>query len=378
MAEGFLETLKAIDVVILTDVVRQDQNDLSFEITAWDVKRLSDKGIANPDGLWLFNGSGGIKSHQWHIVLKILNRPPEEFPADNVWHWKREFSFAQSDISKQLPGPVKAPRIYHTEEKSDGAWIWMEYVQGIGSDLWTSDEYAFVAYQLGLWNGSYLTGALLPSANWLTHEPYRSWLEEMDFGKNILFHLNQKHLSKEVLKSFEQIWLEREVFFNALEKLPQVFSHFDSQRRNLFIRFNNTGQKELILLDWGQCGIGAIGAELTWLIGFTVALLEWSPTATRQLDEITFSSYLRGLRESGWTGNEELVRLGFTAMFTAYIACALPSLVAWWCDPEHNQFALQQFNLTEEELYLQWLPIFDQAIKYADEARSLMKKLSYG
>ena len=377
MAEDLLENLEAIDPRILTEIVRQDQNDPSFEITTWDVKRLSDKGIANPDGLWLFSGTGGIKFHQWHIVLKILNRPPEEFPSDNVWHWKREFSFAQSDISKQLPGPVKAPRVYHTEEKSDGAWIWMEYVQGTGTDLWTSGEYAFVAHQLGLWNGSYLTGISLPSANWLTHEPYRSWLENMDFDKNILFHLNQKYLSKEVLTSFEQIWSEREFFFNALEKLPLVFSHFDSHRRNLFIRFDNTGQKELILLDWGQCGIGAIGAELTWLIGLTVALLEWSPTETRLLDEITYPSYLRGLRESGWTGNEELVRLGFTAMFTAYIACALPGLATWWCDPEHNQFALQQFNHTEEELYLLWLPIFDQAIKYANEARSLIKKLRH-
>jgi len=377
MAEDLSEKLKRLDPAILTDVVRKDQNDPAFEITEWDVKRLSDKGIANPDGLWVFSGIGGSEHHSWSVVLKILNRPQEELPPDNIWYWKREFSFVQSDISKSLAGPVKAPRIYHTEEKSDAAWIWMEYVKGIGNEHWTSDEYAFVAHQLGLWNGSYLNGISLPSENWFTREPYRSWLEGMDFDKNILSHLNQKHLSKETLAHYEQIWSDREVFFNALEKLPQVFSHFDSQRRNLCIRFNNMGQKELVLLDWAQCGVGAIGAELTWLVGFTVALMEWSPTEIEQLDEITYSNYLRGLRESKWNGDEDLVRLGFTAMFTAYITCALPSLATWWCDPENHQFALQQFNYAEEELYLKWLPIFDQGIKYADEARTLMKKLGY-
>jgi hypothetical protein len=377
MAEDLLERLRAVDFAVLTDIVRQDQNDLSFEISSWNVKRLSDKGIANPDGLWLFSGTGGHETHPWSIVLKILNRPSEEPTADHVWHWKREFSFAQSNLSKHLPGPVKAPRIYHTDETPAGCWIWMEYVQGIGPDPWTLDEYAFAAHQLGLWNGSYLTGTSLPSESWLTRQAYRSWLSGMDFDKDIQSPLHQKYLPKEILTCYKELSAERETFFKALENLPQVFSHFDSQRRNLFIRSGKTGQKELVLLDWGQCGVGAIGAELTWLIGLSVALLEWSPLEIARLDEITFPSYVRGLNESGWSGVAELVRLGFTSMFTVYIGCALPSLTAWWCDPEHSQFALQQFHHMEEELYLKWLPIFDHAIKYADEARILMKKLSF-
>lgn len=115
MAEGLLEQLQGIDPAVLTNAVRQDQNDPSFEISNWDVKRLSDKGIDNPDGLWLFSGqgAGGGKTRPWFIVLKILTRQQEELPADSVWHWKREFLFAQSDLSSMLRGPVRAPRIYH-------------------------------------------------------------------------------------------------------------------------------------------------------------------------------------------------------------------------------------------------------------------------
>ena len=58
MPEDLLATLQAIDPIRLTNVVRQDQRSPAFEITNWSVKRLSDKGIINPDGLWIFTGTG--------------------------------------------------------------------------------------------------------------------------------------------------------------------------------------------------------------------------------------------------------------------------------------------------------------------------------
>ena len=75
MTEGLLKTLQAIDPKLLTDFVRQDQNDPSFEISSWDVQRLSDKGISNPDGLWRFSGqgAGAAGNRPWAIVLKILS-----------------------------------------------------------------------------------------------------------------------------------------------------------------------------------------------------------------------------------------------------------------------------------------------------------------
>jgi hypothetical protein len=95
------------------------------------------------------------------------------------------------------------------------------------------------------------------------------------------------------------------------------------------------------------------------------------------LDEITFPSYVQGLSESGWSGDVELVRLGFTAMFAAYMGCALLGLLSWWCAPENSSFALQQFHQAEEDLYVAWLPLIDYSLERADEARALMKKLHF-
>jgi hypothetical protein len=375
MDNDMLEKLNAIDPAILTDVVRQDQNNPFFEITEWNVKRLSDKGVANPDGLWLFSGQGnnGKEKQLWSVVLKILERQEEEPSTDDLWYWKREYLLAQSRLTENIA--VKAPRFYHSEETSDGAWIWMEHVGDHHPGKWTLDEYAFAAYQLGRWNSTYLIGTPLPNANWLTRQHYRTWLSFVNPEEDWKFSLNQKHVSNEVRNRYERLWKAREKFYGVLERLPQVFSHFDSQRRNLLICTGRNHQDELVALDWAQCGIGAAGAELNWLVGMSSALMEWQPIDLPKLDTVAFQNYVQGLQEGGWSGDVDVVRLGYVSMLAVFMGCAFPSLVAFWCSAEKRELALQILGLAEEELFLQTLPLLHYALDCADEARSLMKKL---
>jgi hypothetical protein len=379
MIEDLLESLKAIDPSILTEVVRQDQNDPLFEITEWDVKRLSDKGIINPDGLWLFSGDGKNSkgSQSWRIVLKILKREEQESPPSDLWHWKRELLWAQSGLMEHLPGPIKAPRFYKTEETADGAWLWQEHVENQCPNPWKLDDYAFVAQQLGQWNGAYLTGKPLPSEPWFTRQHYRSWYTQTDPEKDFQFPLNQKYMVGELRNRYEQLWTEREKFYNVLETLPQIFSHFDSQRRNLFIRKGKDGQDELVLVDWAVCGLGPLGAELFSLIGMSAALLEWDPSEVIQLDRVVFKNYLQGLGKAGWSGNVDEIRLAYVAWITAWFGIVFPNMTALWCTPDFHSYALQQFGFVDEELYLKWLPLIHYSLDCADEARSLMKKLGY-
>jgi hypothetical protein len=123
MVEDIVEKLQAIDSAILTDVIRQDQHSPLFEVTGWSVQRLSDKGVTNPDGLWLFRGEGydNDGSRSWSVVLKILQRQELEPPLGDLWHWKREFFLAQSGLLARLPGPVKAPR-FHISRTGRGSF----------------------------------------------------------------------------------------------------------------------------------------------------------------------------------------------------------------------------------------------------------------
>jgi hypothetical protein len=377
MNNNILLRLKTIDVAILTEVVQQDQRSPSFEITDWSVRRLSDKGIANPDGLWLFSGLG-YDSHEtrsWSVVVKIFIRPEQEAPPDDLYYWKRELLLAQSGLLEQLPGPVRAPRFYRTDEYSDSAWIWMEQVTDRQSGPWKLEHYTFAARQLGLWNGACLAMSVQPEEPWLARQHYIAWLTWMDIEKDWQFPLNQIHVSVELRHRYDQLWAEREIFYRVLEGLPQVFSHFDSQRRNLFIH-QNTGQKdELVIVDWAQCGLGSLGAELNWLVGMSGGLLEWSPVNLSELDAVAFESYLQGLREAGWSGDRDIVRLGYVAWLAVFMGCIFPAYTAIWCSLENRLNALHTFGIAEEELFWKVLPILNYSLDCADEARRLMNKM---
>src|SRR3990172_1489181 len=100
MAEDVLARLKAIDLAVLTDVVRQDQRSPSFEITEWSTRRLSDKGFGSPDGLWLFTGLGQADglTRPWSVAVKITQHSNGETPPDARNYWKREVLVAQSGL----------------------------------------------------------------------------------------------------------------------------------------------------------------------------------------------------------------------------------------------------------------------------------------
>ena len=123
MIEGLEARLQAVDPAILADVVRQDQRSPAFEIADWSFKHLSDEGTAQPDNLWLFSGSGhsGDGPRPWSVVLKLCERPQQEPAPDSRHYWKREPLMAQSGLLERLPGRVRAPRCYRTDEHPDNA-----------------------------------------------------------------------------------------------------------------------------------------------------------------------------------------------------------------------------------------------------------------
>lgn len=179
---------------------------------------MSDKVIANPDGLWLFNGQGinGRETQPWSVVLKILKRQEEETSPDNLWYWKREYLLAQSGLTDNLP--VKAPRFYYSEELPEGVWIWMEHMDDLYPGQWTLDNYSFAAHRLGNWNSSYLNGTSLPKEDWLAREHYRAWLGWVNCEEAWQFPLNQKLVSGETMIRHKRLWNERERFFPCAGK----------------------------------------------------------------------------------------------------------------------------------------------------------------
>jgi Phosphotransferase enzyme family len=377
MAEDLLVRLRAIDLSVLTEVVRQDQRHPSFEITEWSIRRLSDKGFGSPDGLWLFNGFGQTDglTRPWSVAVKIRQHSNDETPPDARNYWKRELLVAQSGLLDRLSGPARGPRFYRTDEHPDDVWLWMEHVQDERSSSWTLDDFIFAARQLGRWNGA-CAAKPLPTEPWLVKQPHRT-----SFGDPVnpelawQSPLHQKHITEAIRLRVERLWAERNLFYGILEGLPQCFVHFDCQRRNLLIHRGADGQDELVMIDWALCGVSAVGVELHALVGGSTTFFEWPSSALATLEAAAFTSYVQGLREAGWSEDVDAVRLAHVASLAIYRGAVLPYFMNWFCSPEGREFTLQQFGLAGEDLYMQLLPVLYYWLDCADEARELMKKL---
>ena len=95
------------------------------------------------------------------------------------------------------------------------------------------------------------------------------------------------------------------------------------------------------------------------------------------MDAIAFESYLHGLVDAGWSGNADIVRLGYVTWVSVWFGVVFPNLTTLWCSPQFRPYALKFIGLVEEELFHYFLPLFNYSLDCADEARMLMKKLGF-
>jgi hypothetical protein len=377
MAEELLEKLKGTDVALLTALVRQDQHSPDFIVLDWAVEPFSKKGFGGAEGLFLFHGQGrlGNVEKPWSLVLKILKQPAEEQPPSDYFYWKRELLAAQSQWLAHLPAPVRAQRIYAAVEEAGFAWLWMEHVQDSLIHSWTLNDYAFAARQLGQWHGTFLAGAVQPTEPWLCHDHIRSWLSGDNAEDGWDNAEIQASFSSDTHARHQALWADLERFLSALNHLPQVFSHYDFQRRNLFMCKTEDHQDEIVAIDWAECGWGALGGDMHHLIVISTIFFDFEAEHVRELDTSAFAAYLDGLRSTGWSGELKQARLGYCIWAAAYNGTIIPSVAAYFTSEDGQTAALRNFGVRGAEVLKKWSLMLDYCLDCADEARLLMKQL---
>ena len=343
-----LQTLGALDSARLTEIVRRAQASPGFEIGSWNVSHLSGDGMINPEGLFLFSGDGHDERGQcpWSVVLKTLQSDTPEPDPSNAWHWKREYWAMESGLLDRLPGPVAPPRCYGVEEQPGGAWIWMEHILDSSPRRWGIDEFVFAAEQLGRTTGAWLTSGIKLDYPWLSRGLAHTWSEGFAPSEEVWANeYVDRAWSSSMRERLMTVWSERARLNAVLERLPQTFAHFDSQRRNLMIRARPNGEAELVAVDWAWCGIGPVGADAAILIGNSMILYEADPQMGTQLDEAVFTSYLAGLRATGWTGNVDEARLAYAATNALFCGVTAPHIVSFATDPERIAWTKANFGV---------------------------------
>jgi hypothetical protein len=378
METTILDQLKETNQDRLTQIVRQDLNRPTFEIRDWSVRPLSDQGVINPDGLFVFEGHG-IDATQptldilpWRVVVKNFVTPTDETAPDHLWYWKREVMLFQSGLLERLPGPVRGPRSYGVFENTGNWQVWMEHIKDESPARWTMDHYRQAARELGRWNGRCFQQHIQLAEPWMSRELIRGWLEMCDHiqgWRDYSSPFLQKVLSTDDFSRACRIFDDRERFFATLNRLPQVFSHYDYHRRNLMIHKNTQGQHEVVVVDWAMVGIGPLGGELYALIGASGLLSEVEPEDLPALEVIAYSEYLAGLREEGWDGDPDEIRLAYTVWVGLWLGAAGPALIAAWTQPEVVEKVQRLFGCEQQELAASYGKLCRFGLDRADEAR---------
>jgi len=135
------------------------------------------------------------------------------------------------------------------------------------------------------------------------------------------------------------------------------------------------GLVETVAVDWEKIGPGPIGAEIATLTFGTLRRCEFDVAGADELDAAVFDGYVAGLREVGWHGAFELVRLGYTAAIALrwrVLAGILRMLVHGGGPVRTSQAAL----LPSEVVLMQRVRLAEFLLDRADEARRLCTRWS--
>jgi len=312
--------LAAIDQATLTPLVQSALGSTTVEVVDWQCEQLHG-GAGTGNAVYRFTGQGRDREQQvsWSLILKTAYPEGDDAHVSAWNYFKREADAYQSGWLDDLPGGLVAPRCFKVVEHPDGTcWIWLEEVRDEIGSHWLLEHYGLVARHLGQFNGAYLVDRPLPSWPWLSSRWLRQVIESsapaIPLLRSSLDHvLIRRWLPGDASDRYFRLWEERELYLDALDRLPHTLCHFDIFRRNLFARRTSEGDHQTIAIDWAFAGKGALGEELVPLILASVMFFEVGLDKAQALEEIALEGYLKGLRDVGWRGDPRQVRLGYAA-----------------------------------------------------------------
>jgi len=372
--------LSTLDQIALTPIVRLALESETAELLNWSCDRVyggAGQVGAVLSGVYRFAGKARDQDRtiDWSLVLKVVGTKATNDDPSEPRYWKREVLAYQSGQLVDLPGGLAAPRFFGTVEFSEQVvGLWLENIVDRVGPRWPLQHYGLVARHLGQFNGAFLAEPELPSWPWLS----QGWLREhvsraapnfAHLSRSLDQPLTRRWFIGDDAHRLLRLWEERQLFLDALDRLPQTLLHRDAFRRNLFARHTKEGDDQTVAVDWTYVGIGAIGEELAPLVHASLYFSEVDKTKARKLDRIVFDEYLEGLDEAGWRGDPRLVRLGYTA------GSALSYGLGYGvCAPDESRFPRfeQMLGLPIDEVMGLAAEMQHFLLELADEARTLL------
>lgn len=387
-------SLPPINQTLLSGPVRRALGSATVEVADWQCEVLHGGYGSASGGVYRVTGTGRDQGQTvpWSLVLKIVGTPRGDsalvasyFVDDSdsmpsgLHYWKREVLAYQSGLLSGLPACLGAPRCFDIVEQSDAdVWLWLEEIRDCSAPRWDLPQYARAAYQLGCFQGAYLAGRPLPDAPWLSRAWTRGWvaraaqaIEQLPSVRN--HPLVERICPPRVVEALLQLWAEREVLLDALDRLPPTLCHHDVWRRNLLVREMSSGSRQLVAIDWAGAGVGPVGDDLAHLVAASLDWFEVGMAQAQELAAATFTSYVNGLSNAGWRGDADLVRFGYAAsMALRYGVGFVPVNLAFALDERNHAFVERTWGASIGEVMEHGGAVYHFICDHADEARRLL------
>ena len=250
--------------------------------------------------------------------------PTHWTPSDDPTHfnyWRREALVYGAELPDAYAGSgLAAPRLLARHERDDGTIaLWLE---DLGSDdrLWTVDDVVDAARRIGVAQGR-VTVEGGPDHAWLSRGFLRRYASSKPVDEGLLddderwdHPLITRHAPDGLRAGTRRLHDEADWFFDLSERLPRTFCHLDFWPSNMVRRADG----DLALVDWSFAGDGALGEDVSNLVVDTVFDHFLGADDLAELDRRVVTAYLDGLADAGWTGNEQLVRLGVWSAAVKY------------------------------------------------------------
>ncbi len=327
-------------------------------------------------GIWRYAGEG------WSVICKhvtptgggVDHWASSEQP-DHWNYWAREPLAYRSGLttSAYSGSGIAAPALLGAFDRDDGVALWLQDVAGVPGEDWDVDTVALFARRLGRGQGSYLAGRPLPDVGWLSQRWLRHYGDSKPVDGSVLYDDAAWRLP-EITGAFAalrprliRLWEGREALLRAVEASPQTLCHCDVWPKNLVRRDHD----EHVLIDWAFLGVGAIGEDAANLVPdcFWDGFLPLS--ALPEVADRVWSSYLAGLHDAGWTGDERMARLGFTAAGAAKYAWLAEFSIRRLQRGELRSYGGYS-TLSHDELFDTYAAVFSLLLDWADEAHTLI------
>jgi hypothetical protein len=286
------------------------------------------------------------------------------------WNWweREAHAYRSGALAASLAGTGMQMPEANVIEEAAGYTLVLEWVEGTPGVDFAIGDHTALARGLGRWQ------ARPPLAEaWLSHGFLRAYSESkpvpaVDDGAW------EAKLVRELWPAglaggWGRLASARERLLRVMERLPRATCHLDVWPPNVVRRPSG----EVVLLDWGFCGDGALGEDLGNLVPDGVFDLFWPAHLLGDLAEETYTAYVAGLRECGWEGDESLVRLGMTASAVKY-TWLLPATLVHARDATHQAYFRE---VDGRELFAARGAAFAMLVDWADEALRIADRLGW-